>query len=149
MARDGLFFRWLDHVHPRFRTPSRAVLAHCVWAAVILLVRGSFETIVTGMVFAVLIFYSMTTLALFKLRREDRGQGDIFRMPLYPLLPVVYLAGIVCLLVARAILSWRTSLIDLAFVASGLPFSIFWLSRRNARTAQPITPTISSHAPDL
>ena len=149
MARDGLFFRWLDHVHPVFRTPSRAVLAHCVWAAVILLVRGSFETIVTGMVFAVLIFYSLTTLALFKLRREDQGRRDIFRMPLYPVLPMVYLAGIVGLLAARAILSWRTSLIDLAFVATGLPFSVFWLSRRRAGTPREPTLTPSSHAPDL
>src|SRR5262245_2310717 len=84
MARDGLFFRWLDHVHPRFRTPSRAVLAHCIWAAVILLVRGSFETIVTGMVFAVLIFYAMTTVALFKLRRAGVGEDGAFRMPLFP-----------------------------------------------------------------
>jgi hypothetical protein len=51
-------------------------------------------------------------------------------MPLFPLLPVLYLAGIVGLLVARAALAWRTSLIDLAFVATGLPFSFFWLSRR-------------------
>jgi APA family basic amino acid/polyamine antiporter len=142
MARDGLFFRWLDHVHPVFRTPSRAVLAHCIWAAVILLVRGSFEAIAAGMVFAILIFYAMTTLALFKFRREDQGRTDVFRMPLFPWLPLLYLAGILCLLVARAILSWRTSLIDLSFVATGLPVSVFWLSRRK-------TPTTSSHAPDL
>src|SRR5262249_53904079 len=98
MARDGLFFRWLDHVHPVFRTPSRAVLAHCIWAAVILLVRGSFEAIAAGMVFAILIFYAMTTLALFKLRRQDDGRTGIFRMPLYPLLPLLYLSGIICLL---------------------------------------------------
>lgn len=130
MARDRLFFRWLDYVHPAFRTPSRAVLAHCLWAAVILLVRGSFEAIAAGMVFAILIFYSMTTLALFKLRRENPAPAGVFRMPLFPWLPAVYLAGIVGLLVARAVLSWRTSLIDLAFVATGLPFSLFWLSRR-------------------
>jgi len=149
MARDGLFFRWLDHIHTVFRTPSRAVLAHCTWAAVILLVRGSFEAIAAGMVFAILIFYAMTTLALFKLRREDDRRTDIFRMPLFPLLPLLYLAGILCLLVARAILSWRTSLIDLAFVATGLPFSVFWLSRRKPGTPQEPTLTTSSHAPDL
>ncbi|UCD30305.1 MAG: amino acid permease, partial [Planctomycetota bacterium] len=44
MARDGLFFKWLNFVHPKFRTPSRAILAHCFWAAAILLIRGTFET---------------------------------------------------------------------------------------------------------
>lgn len=136
MARDGFFFRWLDYVHPRFRTPSRSVLAHCAWAAVILLVRGSFEAIVTGMVFVVLIFYGMTTVALFKLRRERVGEDTAFRMPLFPWSPALYLLGIVGLLVARATLSWRTSLVDLAFVLTGLPFSFFWLSRR--RLSRPI-----------
>ena len=56
MSKDGLFFKWLDFVHPRFRTPSRAIVAHCVWAAVILLIRGTFETIASGLVFAILIF---------------------------------------------------------------------------------------------
>jgi len=74
MARDGLFLRWFDHVHERFRTPSRAILAHVVWAVVILILRGSFENIAAGMVFAILIFYTMTTLALFKFRREGVGE---------------------------------------------------------------------------
>ena len=53
MSKDGLFFKWLDYVHPRFRTPSRAVIAHCVWAGAILVIRGTFETIATGLVFTI------------------------------------------------------------------------------------------------
>ncbi|SVC71592.1 uncharacterized protein METZ01_LOCUS324446, partial [marine metagenome] len=56
MAHDGIFFRWFDHVHPIYRTPSHAIVAHCVWGAVILIVRGSFETIMAGVGFAALIF---------------------------------------------------------------------------------------------
>ena len=79
MAKDGLFFKWLNFVHPTFRTPSRAVIAHCVWAAVILIVRGQFETIVAGMVFAILIFYTFTTLALFKLRKLQ-PEEDVYEV---------------------------------------------------------------------
>jgi len=132
MARDGLFFRWLDYVHPRYRTPSRAIFAHVAWAAVILLVRGSFEAIAAGMVFAILIFYGMTTLALVRLRREGVGGRDVFRVPLYPWLPGVWLISIVLLLVARATLAWQASLIDLAFVATGVPAWFLWARRRNA-----------------
>ena len=53
----------------------------------ILLVRGSFESIAAGMVFAILMFYALTTLALFKLRRELVGDDTAFRIPGYPLLP--------------------------------------------------------------
>lgn len=130
MARDGLFFRWLDFVHPDFKTPSRAILVHCGWAAVILVARGSFEAIAAGMVFAILIFYTLTTLALFKLRREDVGGEGAFRMPLYPLLPTIYLVGIVGLLVLRVVFDWEKSLVDFAFVATGLPISFFWLSKK-------------------
>jgi APA family basic amino acid/polyamine antiporter len=130
MARDGLFFRWLDHVHPNFKTPSRAIIVHCLWAAVILVVRGSFEAIAAGMVFAILIFYTLTTLALFKLRRNDVGSEGAFRMPLYPLLPSIYLIGIVGLLALRAVFEWEKSLVDFAFVATGLPISFVWLSRK-------------------
>ena len=129
MARDGLFFKWLDYVHPTYRTPSRAILAHCLWGAVILLVRGTFETIVAGMVFAILIFYAFTTVALFILRKREIGGEEVYRMPLYPWLPGLYLAGIVTLLVLRAFFEWEKSLADLAFIATGLPFALIWVRK--------------------
>lgn len=154
MARDGLFLRWFDYVHESFRTPSRAILAHIVWAVVILMVRGNFESIVAGMVFAILIFYTMTTLALFKFRREGVGEeapvtdgvldaeasreaaaasveGGVYRMPGFPWLPGIYLGAIVTLLVARAIFEWRASAVDLIFVLTGLP--VWWLWFRTRR----------------
>ena len=133
MANDGLFFKWFAYVHPKYRTPSRAILVHCLWAAVILLVRGSFETIVAGMVFAMLVFYAFTTVALFILRKREVGGEDVYRMPLYPWLPGVYLAGILVLLVIRGIFEWEKSLADLAFVATGLPFALIWLRRDRAQ----------------
>jgi len=136
MARNGLFIKWLDFVHPKFQTPTRAILAHCLWAAVILLIRGTFETIVAGMVFAILIFYTLTTFALFKLRRNDVGGKDVYRVPLYPILPGIYLAGILALLIFRAVFEWEKSLIDLAFIATGLPFSFIWC-RRGGRVRTP------------
>ncbi len=126
MAKDGLFFKWLSFVHPKFRTPSRAIVAHCVWAAAILLIRGTFETIIAGYVFAILIFYAFTTLALFKLRKNEVGGQHVYRVPLYPLLPGLYLAGILALLIFRAVFEWEKSLVDLAFIATGLPFFLMW-----------------------
>ena len=133
MAKDGLFFRWLNFIHPKFRTPSRAIMAHCVWAAAILLIRGTFETIVAGMVFAILIFYAFTTLALFKLRKNEVGGQHVYRMPLYPLLPGLYLAGVLALLIFRAIFEWEKSLVDLAFIVTGLPFFLIWY-RKGGKT---------------
>ena len=54
-----------------------------------------------SMVFAILIFYTLTTVALFKLRRERVGEGEAFRMPGYPMLPILYLADAVSLGIAE------------------------------------------------
>ncbi len=129
MGRDGLFFQWFNFVHPKYRTPSHAIVAYCAWAAVILLVRGAFETIVSGMVFAMLIFFGFTTVALFVLRRRPEPEHKVYRMPGYPWLPILFLAGIVALVVLRGIYEWEKSLVDLAFVAAGLPFALYWVRR--------------------
>lgn len=127
MARDGLFFKWLDYVHPRFRTPSRAVIAHVVWGGVILLVRGSFASIAAGMIFGVLIFYTLTGIALFKFRTEQVGEDTAWKMPGYPWLPGIYVVAMIALLVVRVIFEWQASLVDFAFIATGVPVSYFWL----------------------
>ena len=130
MARDGLFFKWLDYIHPRFRTPSRSVAVHCIWASAILLIRGTFETIATGLVFTILIFYGLSTLALFKMRRDNVGGSDIFRVPFYPILPLFSLLLIVGLIVLRAIFEWQRSATDLIFIVTGIPFAIYWCRTR-------------------
>ncbi len=130
MSRDGLFFKWLDFIHPRFRTPSRAIAAHCLWAVAILLIRGTFETIASGLVFAILIFYGLSTLSLFKMRRENFGGPDIFRIPLYPYLPLLFLLLIIGLILLRAYFEWQRSLVDLAFIVTGIPFAFYWLRKK-------------------
>ncbi len=126
MARDGLFFKWLDHVHPKFQTPTHAIIAHCVWGIVLILVRQNFETIVAGMVFAILIFYGFTTVAFFKFRLSGAGETGGYRLPFYPVLPGIYLAGIIILVLMRAYFEWGKSAQDLAFVLTGIPVYFLW-----------------------
>ena len=130
MAKDGLFFKWLGHVHPRFRTPSRAITVHCLWAGAILLIRGTFETIATGLVFTILIFYGLSTLSLFKMRKDNIGGTDIFRVPLYPVLPIIFVLVIVVLLVLRVVFEWQNSATDLVFIVTGIPFAIYWVRKK-------------------
>jgi len=134
MSRDGLFFKWLNFIHPRFRTPSRAIIAHCVWAGAILLIRGTFETIATGLVFTILIFYGLSTLSLFKMRKDNIGGTDIFRVPFYPGLPIIFISVIVVLLILRAIFEWQNSATDLVFIVTGIPFAFYWVRKKGRST---------------
>ena len=130
MARDGLMFKWFNHVDPKFQTPTHAIIAQCTWAIVLIVVRQNFETIVAGMVFAILIFYGFTTVALFKFRRGDMGEFGGYNLPLFPVLPAIYFIGIVTLVVLRAYYETDKSVQDLAFVLTGVPIYFLFFKKK-------------------
>ncbi len=130
MARDGLMFKWFNHVDPKFQTPTHAIIAQCTWAIVLIVVRQNFETIVAGMVFAILIFYGFTTVALFKFRREDMGESGGYNLPLFPVLPAIYFIGIVTLVLLRAYYETDKSVQDLAFVLTGVPIYFLFFKKK-------------------
>ena len=129
MAKDGLLFSWFNHIHPSFKTPTHSIIAHCIWGIVLLVVRQNFETIVSGMVFTILIFYIVTTLALFKFRKLNLGQGG-YRVPLYPLLPLVYLIGLIVLVSLRLFYQFNLSIQDLSFVLTGVPIYFLFFKQK-------------------
>ena len=132
MARDGLMFKWFEYVHPKFKTPSNSILAHCIWSIALIIIRQSFEIIVAGMVFAILIFYVFTTVAFFKFRLMNLGQKDCYQLPLFPILPAIYMGGIIVLVLLRVYYETSASIQDLLFVISGIP--VYFLFFKNNRT---------------
>ena len=89
MARDGLFFHRLSVVHPRFRTPAFAVLAGSAWAAV-LAATGTFEQLLTYVVFSGWIFYALGAATIFIYRRRDELESP-YRVPGYPWTPLLFI----------------------------------------------------------
>ena len=131
MAKDGLIFKWFDFIHPRFQTPTHAIIAHCSWSIALILIRQNFETLVAGMVFAILIFYGFTTVALFKFRKENIGNNDGYTLPYFPILPTLYLFGIVVLVLLRVFYEPWKSAQDLIFVLSGIPVYFLFFKNNN------------------
>ena len=130
MAKDGLFFKRLDHIHPLFRTPDRAILFHGSAALVMLLVRHDFASLVTTAIFLNMVFYIIKTHTLFTLRRQGVGEEGCYRVPFYPWLPLLFLVSLYGLFVARLVLDWQRAWFDLALLALGIPASILWLRYR-------------------
>ncbi len=93
---------------------------------VILLFRGNFGNIAKGLAFTLLIFYGLSNLALFKMRKENIGGTDVFKVPLYPYLPLLSLLFIMGLIIIRGIFEFKQSMIDLTFIVTGIPFAIYW-----------------------
>ena len=129
MARDGVFFERLATLHPRRGTPAIAIAATATWASLLAL-TGTFEQLLTYVVFAGWIFYGLGALALFPLRRRY-GPPNTFRVPGYPVTPLLFVAASAAI-VANAIVSAPTqAFVGLLAVLSGIP--VYWLWRRRSR----------------
>ena len=89
MARDGLLFRWVAAVHPRFQTPHRAIVLQAIWASV-LVATGTYRALFTRVIYTEWIFFGLMVLGLFVLRRRP-DYAPTYRAWGYPVLPVIFI----------------------------------------------------------
>ena len=135
VARDGYFFRAMAHVHPRFRTPDVALWAQGVLAAALAL-SGRFDQLFTYCMFAALLMYAAATASVMTLRRKRPELPRPYRVPGYPLVPIVYV-GALLLLCGNSLVSRPfESVSGLLILLAGVPVYILWRGRAR-RTALP------------
>jgi APA family basic amino acid/polyamine antiporter len=127
MARDKLFFGRAGQLHQTYRTPVFGLIAQAVWTSVLCL-SGTYGELLNYVVFAALIFYLLTTVALFRLRRLRPDLPRPVKAFGYPVLPALYIAALAFLLVVLlASPQQRTySALGLAIVAAGIPVYLIW-----------------------
>jgi len=126
MARDGLFFHSIARLHPRFRTPHRATIVQAA-LAVILILSGTFQQIISYFFFIVVLFIAVTVAGLFRIRRvEFRG----YHTPLFPLTPAVFLAVTVVVLLFIGLGNPLQTVLGTAVVLLGLPVYYFFFNKR-------------------
>jgi APA family basic amino acid/polyamine antiporter len=90
MARDGYFFKSLAEVHPRFRTPSIAIIVQCALAIILLLLGGSFRKYFSLAIFAEWLFYMIAGSTLFVFRIREPQADRPYRVLGYPLIPAIF-----------------------------------------------------------
>ena len=125
MAADGLFFRKLAEVHPRFHTPAIAVITLGAWSAV-LACMGRFQQLINYAIFVAWIFYGLAAAAIFYYRRRQPDLKRPYRVPGYPLTPLLFVAAAVALVLNVVISSGKNAIVGLAMVALGLPVFLVW-----------------------
>ena len=134
MAEDGMLFRVLARVHPRFKTPSVAIAFVAVLAAIFVL-AGTFEQLADAFVTAIVPFYALAVASVFAFRRRS-DYNPPFRVPLYPVVPAVFIVSTIMLL-GNAIVDpgtrWAT-LGVLGGILVGIPVYFATVGRSGART---------------
>jgi APA family basic amino acid/polyamine antiporter len=127
MARDKLFFERAGALHSTYKTPVFGLMAQAAWAMVLCL-SGTYGNLLDYVIFAALLFYFFTILALFRLRKTRPDLPRPVKAFGYPVLPGLYLLAtgslMVILLIEKPLYTWP----GLIIVGLGLP--VFWLWKR-------------------
>jgi APA family basic amino acid/polyamine antiporter len=125
MARDGLFFQFAKRIHPSFRTPSGSLIFLGSLAALLAL-SGTYEELYSLFVFAVWIFFSLTAIALVRLRKKEPNLSRPYRAWGYPWTPLIFLAAAIALTMNLWMIRPLRSSLGLLVILGGVPFYFRW-----------------------
>jgi APA family basic amino acid/polyamine antiporter len=128
MSRDGLFFKKIADVHPRFLTPHVSILAIGGWS-VVLSLSGTFEQLFTYVIFGQWIFFSLTAGAVLLLRRKRPDLPRPYRVFGYPFTPVIFILSALFISLNTLINEFWNALAGLVIIAAGLPAYLYWKRR--------------------
>lgn len=141
MANDGLFFRKLAEVHPRFGTPAFAIVAGSLWAAVLAL-AGTFNELLSYVVFSGWIFYGLTAATIFVYRKRLPETARPYNVPGYPWTPLLFIVSAVILVANTLVDNLKTQPgktgIAVGIIALGLPAYFIWRSRSSRTITTPV-----------
>jgi len=128
MAKDGLFFRSVARLHPRYKTPAVSLMVQMIWTC-ILCISGSYGQLLDYIIFAVLVFYILTIIGLFVLRRTHPGAERPYKAIGYPVLPAIYI--VVALFIDVVLLRYKPQFTwpGLIIVLLGIPVYYLWTQR--------------------
>jgi APA family basic amino acid/polyamine antiporter len=147
MGRDGLFFKSTAKLN-RFHVPAMGLVLQCVWAALLVLPRtrqrgttgapvvdptsgyevygNLYGSLLDYVVFAVLIFYVLTIIGLFILRRKRPDVERPYRAFGYPIVPALYVIAATIILLVLMLYRTQTSWPGLVIVLTGIPVYFIW-----------------------
>ena len=128
MAKDGLFFRSVARLHPGYKTPVISLMVQMVWTA-ILCISGSYGQLLDYIIFAVLVFYILTIIGLFVLRRTHPEAERPYKAVGYPILPAIYI--VMALFIDIVLLRYKPQYTwpGLFIVLLGIPVYYIWRPR--------------------
>ena len=134
MAQDGVFFKSMAQVHPRWRTPALSLIGQGIWS-IVLTMSGRYDQLYTFVMYGMVLFYVLAVIGLFILRRKRPDAPRPYRCAGYPWLPALYVliaaAWTLNILISRP----KESLVGTAIMLAGVPAYLYW--KRSKKTVHP------------
>ena len=138
MADDGLFFKSIARVHPRFKTPHVAILLAAVLGMALVMSR-SFEALTNTFVLAVWPFYALSVAAIYRLRRRGPILPRPYKVIGYPVVPAVFILSVIWFVVNALVNEPMSTGITFALILAGAPVYYFTFgARRRASRVRPL-----------
>ncbi len=135
MGEDRVFFSWLADLHEKFQTPVKAIILQSIWAAVLMIFWGTFESLTTYVVFMDWIFMTMAAIALFIFRkRKNDAPYSGYKVPLYPVIPLIFIAISIWFLASTIVGRPVQAVAGIILMSIGLPVYFFFKSRSKNST---------------
>jgi APA family basic amino acid/polyamine antiporter len=129
MAKEGVFFKSLSSIHPNYKTPIPSLLAQGVWASFLVL-TGTYEELFTYVIFASWVFYGMSCVGVFLLRKRWPTAPRPYKTWGYPYTPILFIIFSVYIFISAVLENPRDSLIGTIMIVSGIPAYFVWRRRR-------------------
>lgn len=128
MSQDGLLFGWAGDIHPRFRTPSKAIVIQGFWSSA-LVVTGTYRELFTRVIYTEWIFFGLMGVGLFILRRRPRIVRN-YHIWGYPVVPALFILFSFVIVTNQIISNPSESMVGLGLVLAGLPVYYIWVKKQ-------------------
>jgi APA family basic amino acid/polyamine antiporter len=130
MADEGMAFRWMARIHPRFHTPYTSIALQAVWSCV-LVATGTYRALFTRVVYTEWLFFALMGIGLYRLRARP-GYRPGYRMWGYSWVPLLFIAAAIVVAVNQVAADPLQAGAGLLFVVLGLPVYYLWIRIRHA-----------------
>jgi APA family basic amino acid/polyamine antiporter len=130
MANDGLFFRQVSLIHPKYNTPYYAIIFQSTWAVILVLFWGTFENLISYVVFTDWIFFALAAATVFIFRRRNPQVKREYKVPGYPFTPLFFIVTAVWFVINTLVNKPEQAAAGILLLGLGVPVYFYW-KRKN------------------
>ncbi len=129
MAKDGIFFPQIAKIHPKYSTPHNAIIIQSAWAVILILFWGTFENLISYVVFTDWIFFGLTAASVFIFRKKLPEAKRDYKTLGYPITPLIFTGVAAWFVINTLIEKPGQAIAGLIMLGLGLPVYFYWKNK--------------------